>query len=697
MKSSAVLLAFSILASGSPDVTSQTLEQKKIAAQKPATISDMEDVETLVVSGAAPETTELTHQFIKNTDADFMPGSRIEPADLLTAIPGVQVDSRTNYAQDTRISLRGFGARSAFGVRGIDLLVDGIPMSTPDGQGQLSSVMLDSISGVYVLRGPLSSLYGNSSGGVIALQTSAPEANKISIAASNGDKGLERYHLQGDWRYNKFALRGQFADTTVASDRPHSRAEREQIAVQGFYTADNNVDLIIKHERSDDPVLQDPLGLTPQQWELDPWQKNSIAETFNTRKSVTHEQTSISLREQQGATRWQTGLWQGERDVIQHLGFTGDAIAGSGGVVDIARDFAGANATFSHSVTLYSVPFELNIGAEIAQMEDHRRGFVNNEGIAGDMRRNESGEVNSRDLYSLIQLDPVTQLRLYAGARRTWLDVDVRDYFIVPGNPDDSGERDYREESHVFGASYEFVNDWSLFASIGRGYETPTLTEMAYKANETGLNTQLAAAINHQQQWGVSYQSMRNLQMSLTHFRIDTENEIVVDQSVGGRTSFRNAAETKREGVELFARGIVNDHWQWQASAQVMDADYSAGQWAGKQIPGVAREQYQLGVEWRPLASDLLQVNLLTQQRSRIFTADSNLVAAPAFHTLDLAIQGEYTWQSWGLDWWLKLANVDDREYVGSVVVNQSNGRAFEPAMGRNLMVGLKINYHFAK
>lgn len=697
MKSSAVFLAFLILASGSPTVSSQTtVEKKRIGAQKAAIPSRIETIETLLVSGAAPAATELARQFIKNTDTNFMPGSRTEPAELLTAIPGVQVDSRTNYAQDTRISLRGFGARSAFGVRGVDLLVDGIPMSTPDGQGQLSSVMLDSISEVYVLRGPLASLYGNGSGGVIALQTRAPDASKLSAASSAGDQGLERYHVQGDWHRDGFALRGQFANTTVEGDRPHSRAEREQAALQAFYKA-NNIELVFKHERSDDPLLQDPLGLTPQQWELDPWQKNPIAETFDTRKSVMHEQTSISLRDQQGATRWQTGFWQGERDIIQYLGFTGDAIAGSGGVVDLARDFAGATATLSHSFDVYSVPVEASLGAEVAQMEDHRRGFVNNEGIAGDMRRNEVGDVNSRDLYSLLQLNPLAQLTLYTGARRTWLDVDVQDYFIVAGNPDDSGERDYREEAYVVGASYAIGNNWDLFASSGRGYETPTLTEMAYKTNATGLNTQLQAALNQQRQWGVNYHMDNQLHLSLTHFMVDTEDELVVDQSVGGRTSFLNAAETERDGLELFARGILNDFWEWQASAQAMDADYSAGQWRGNQLPGVAREQYQLGMEWRPFASDLMQMNLLFQQRSRIFTADNNLTAAPGFHTIDAGIQGEYARQSWVVEWWLKLANLEDKNYVGSVVVNQANGRAFEPALGRNLIGGLKINYYFAE
>ncbi|HEY8939641.1 MAG TPA: TonB-dependent receptor, partial [Cellvibrio sp.] len=343
----------------------------------------------------------------------------------------------------------------------------------------------------------------------------------------------------------------------------------------------------------------------------------------------------------------------------------------------------------------FSMPLELSVGAEVARMEDRRRGYVNNLGIAGDLRRDETGDVTSRDVYSLVQLNPLAQLTVYTGVRRTWLDVDVDDYFIVPGNPDDSGARDYREHSYAFGGNYQLDNQWEIFASTGRGYETPTLTEMAYSANATGLNIQLQAAINRQHQWGLQYQQENRLHVSLTQFMIDTENEIVVDQSVNGRTSFRNAAETEREGVELFARISLSDQWKLQASAQSMQADYSAGQWDGKQLPGVAHEQYQLGVEWLPLRNKWLQLNLTAQQRSRIFTADNNQVAAPGFHTLDFSVQGEYVMQSWGIDWWLKLANLSNENYVGSVVVNQSNGRAFEPALGRNFSGSVKITHRF--
>jgi iron complex outermembrane receptor protein len=653
-----------------------------------------EVLETLIVSGerSAPV---LASQVIVNTQADFPPGARLDPAELLQGLPGIQVDSRSNYAQDTRISLRGFGARSAFGVRGIDLYVDGIPMSTPDGQGQLSSVMLDSVSSAQVLRGPIAALYGNGAGGVIALQTAAPQTSQLSIGAVAGDPGLERQTLQGDWRQGGIAARVQLANTNIDGERPHSQAERRQGAAQFYYSTANQLNITLKHERSDDPLLQDPLSLRPQEWRDNPRQTNAMAEQFNTRKSVEHEQTSLSLSDNTGPTRWQAAAWQGERAITQYLGFSGADISGSGGVVDLMRDFAGASGTLTRYFSLFSLPADISLGVEVAQTEDRRRGYVNNNGVAGDLRRNELGSVDSRDLHALLQVEPLADVTLYAGVRQIRLDMEVDDYFIVEGNPDDSGSRNYRENAYAFGANYQVTERWELFASRGRGFETPTLTEMAYRRQGSGLNVDLAAAINHQQEWGFRYSPVANAELLVTYFAIDSQNELVVDQSVGGRTSYRNATETEREGVELLGRYQLGDHWRVQASAQLLEAKYSAGELSSKHLPGVAREQYQLGLQWLPFGSETLILGATAQQRARVFADDDNSVAAPAFHTLDLSAQGDYHWSALHLGWWLKVVNLSDENYVGSVVVNQSNGRAFEPALGRNLVLGVKVQHEF--
>src|SRR5690606_17807522 len=165
--------------------------------------------------------------------------------------------------------------------------------------------------------------------------------------------GLERQTLQGDWRQGGLAARVQLANTNIDGERPHSQAERRQGAAQFYYSTANQLNIALKHERSDDPLLQDPLSLRPQEWRDHPRQTNAMAEQFNTRKSVEHEQTSLSLSDNTGPTRWQVAAWQGERAITQYLGFSGADISGSGGVVDLMRDFAGASATLTRYFSLF--------------------------------------------------------------------------------------------------------------------------------------------------------------------------------------------------------------------------------------------------------------------------------------------------------------------------------------------------------
>ena len=647
-------------------------------------------VETLVVSGrAAPA---VAKGIASNSRAELPPGARLEVAELLQGLPGVQLDNRTNLAQDARISLRGFGARSAFGVRGIKLLVDGVPMTQADGQGQLSSPLLDNIERVEVIRGPLAGLYGSGAGGVIALHSPVPEHNRAQLALAGGDYGLRRQSLAVEGQAGAWRGRIAAAASEQVGARPHTAAEREQWAAQGYYLADTGLQLSLKHEHSRDPLLQDPLGLSPAQWRDAPYQANSVAETFNTRKSVDHRQTSLSLQQSMAAWHWQLSAWKGARDIRQYLGFSGDGASSSGGVVDLARDFAGVRATLGRDMDLLGRPLNASLGLEWASMDDRRRGYVNNLGQAGELRRNELGEVEARDAYGLLHWQWSQALALYGGLRHSQQEFAVKDAYITPANPDDSGARRYRDQSHALGASYQLGRRWALFAASGDGFEAPTLTEMAYRREGTGLNTGLAAAQIRQQELGLGF-SGADLSTSFSHFRIRTRDELVVDQSLGGRTSYRNAAATERHGLEWFGRWQWQPHWRLHWAWHSMAARYSSGDWQGNNLPGVAREQWQTDIYYLPWGSERLQLGLGWHKRSRIASSDANTDFAPGYQRIDLSLQGEEAIGPNRLHWWLRLGNASDENSVGSVIVNASNGRSFEPAAGRSLMAGIELGF----
>lgn len=653
-------------------------------------------LETLIVSGIQPEDQlPLTSSNTRIDRAAQLPGLRIDSAELLQGLPGVQSDSRSNYAQDTRVTLRGFGARSAFGVRGIDLSVDGIPLTTPDGQGQLSNVYLDEIAAVEVLRGPVAALYGNGAGGVIALQTRAPTDKSLGVKIVAGENDLLRRSAQAQWREGQLAARAQFSRFDADGERAHSSAEREQAGAQLYYTSQGGIEAVLRLDSSRDPLLQDPLGLTPEQWREDPTQQNPASERFNTRKEINHRQTSLSLRQATGNDRWQAALWRGTREIRQYLAFAGSAITSAGGVVDLERDFSGISGNYSHDFALLGSPATATVGVELAGTEDRRQGYINEMGVPGPLRRDELGEVESRDVYSLIQWQPAERWQLFMGARHSDVEFEVKDYFIVEGNPDDSGGKDFDEWSSALGVSYQLNQNWSLFASSGRGFETPTLTETAYRNNSTGLNTALEASRNRQHEAGLRFAENDMAEFTLSIFSIDTTDEIVVDQSLDGRTTYRNAADTERRGAELEGNLIFSEAWSARVSVNYIEAEYSAGDWDDNFLPGVARKNHYGQVRWQPLLNEHLTLSLAVQHRSKVATADDNQIFAPAATTADFAVSSRFTLGDWDLSGWLKLANLADKDYVGSVIVNQGNGRSFEAASGRNVSAGVHFNYRF--
>lgn len=649
-------------------------------------------IETLVVTG---ERFGGAIAGAKLLDADqLQPGSRADAAELLQGITGVQADSRSNYAQDTRISLRGFGARAAFGVRGVDLQIDGIPLSMPDGQGQFSGAVLDGVSQISVLTGPVAALYGNGAGGVINLKTFAPQLNRISADTTADEDGLARHHVLGEFRDGELGARIQASRLTADGNRPHASAEREQLGAQVYYQFHNGVQAQWRFDKEDAPLLQDPLGLTQAQWQADPYQLNSSSEFFNTRKNIAHQQNALSVRQEQGDQRWQVALWSGDRHIQQYLAQKGDALANSGGVVDLNRNFNGGNGNYTWDFSVLNQPASFTLGGEWSSMNDTRKGFVNNGGVAGDLRRDELDQADNRDGYALLQWQATDRWQWLLGARQSQVQLSVADYFIIPGkNADDSGDKSFNRTAESIATRYLLNECFSVHAALGNGFETPTLTEMAYTNGDKGFNNTLDAATNHQQEIGLDYQ-YKNISLGLTRFTIKTRDELVVDQSINGRTTYINATETERKGVELSGHYELSNQLELRMALNYLRAIYTQGQFGGLQLPGVAKQNHYAQINWSPLSNDLLKFGLSAVHRAQVVINDNNQIKAPAYTTFDISVSGKINWLL-QTDWWIKLANLTNENYVGSVIVNQTNGRAFESASGRNLAAGVKVGYEF--
>ncbi|MGH7607639.1 MAG: TonB-dependent receptor domain-containing protein, partial [Gemmatimonadales bacterium] len=356
-------------------------------------------------------------------------------------MPGIIVLNRQNYAQDLQVSSRGFGARASFGGRGIRLIADGIPASMPDGQGQSATFDLGSASRVEVLRGPFSALYGNASGGVINVITEEPpRARTLDAGLFAGTYGTLRGALKFGWQRGPAGVVTNFSHFESDGYRDHSAVRRDQLNTKVKIPLGADTRLTLVGMALHQPDTQDPLGLNAAQVAQNPRQATDDAARFNTRKSIDHDQVGTTLEHRlRGGDRLQATGWVGTRDVRQYLGFMGGGTFSSGGVVDLDRQFGGVSLRASAERTAGGRPLRLHAGVEYERMKERRRGFVNNDGVAGERKRDEDNYVASTGLYAQGEWHFADRWSAHAGLRTTRVEFESNDYYVVGMNPDDSG------------------------------------------------------------------------------------------------------------------------------------------------------------------------------------------------------------------------------------------------------------------
>jgi len=630
----------------------------------------------------------------------------IDLSEPLVRVPGIFAASRGNYAQDIQISSRGFGARATFGVRGVRLYQDFIPATMPDGQGQTGSFSLLSAQRIEVLRGPFSTLYGNASGGVIAVFTEEPArvpavgftANVGSYATSN--IGVRATGTAGDIGYvaaaNRFDTEGY---------RDHSAATRDVVNAKLTFTPGTNLRVTVIGSSQNQPESQDPLGLTQAQWDANPRQATPVATLFNTRKSVTQLQGGVALEYQwMPATTLRVTGYGGQRQVTQYLAFTGAAATASGGVVDLDRTYGGLGARIITQSTLGGRPLTLTAGVDGDRMGETRQGFVNDFGVQGALRRDEYDTVRSTDLYAEALWQALPALAVTLGVRTSRVNYAIDDRYVASQNPDDSGARRYANTSPVAGVVWHATDDINLHASYGQGFETPTLAELAYRPLATGPNLGLAPALATSWEVGMKWFPSSRQRINLALFAANTDQEIVVDTATGGRTTYRNAGKTKRRGVEALWEADLGAGFVVHANYTYLQAefaeDFGAGLppvivRAGSRLPGVPAQQAYGIVTWTPGGMHGFNAAVEIQHVGKLYANDRNTAFAPA-HTIG-SVRAGFAQSSgrFEITQYVRVNNVTGRNYSSSVIVNDTNSRYFEPSPLRNWMAGIGASLKF--
>ena len=631
--------------------------------------------------------------------------AQVNLSESLNRIPGVVVQNRQNYAQDLQISSRGFGARATFGVRGVRLIADGIPATMPDGQGQAATFDLASADRIEVLRGPFASLYGNSSGGVVQVFTAdGPARPTLDVATFFGSDGLRKGNLRvgGDaGGFNYIANASRFETDGY---RDHSETLRDQWNSKlRFALGPGRLTLIANGLVQRD--TQDPLGLTRVQFEDNPRQADASAIAFNTRKSI---------RQAQGGAVWdadlsacdsvQARLYLGDRAVEQFLSQAGDAPLSSGGVVDLDRTFGGAGLRWTHTFIGAARPLTVSFGIEHDRLEERRRGFVNAAGTAGSLKRDEDDTVSNTDVYVQAEWQLAPRWILSGGARRSAVRFVSKDRFIEGANPDDSGAVKHTRTTPVAGVLFKLDPRLHLYANAGEGFETPTFAELAYRPGGlTGLNFALQPSKSRHYEVGAKARPDSGIRLNAALFRIEARDEIVTNTSSGGRTDFKNASRTTRDGIELgidarFAGGFeaslayagINARFTESFTSGSPPAEIPAG----RKLPGVPRSVLYAEAVWRHVQSGF-HAGAELRHVARVYVNEANSDAAQSYTVGGVRAGFEQRFGAWRFREFARVDNISDRRYAGSVIVAEARARFFEPAPGRNWLAGVQASYTF--
>ncbi|HHT0561098.1 TPA: TonB-dependent receptor PqqU [Klebsiella pneumoniae] len=675
------------------------------------------DEQTMVVTAAPTTVSELdTPAAVSVVNGDEMrqAAPRVNLSESLGAVPGLQVQNRQNYAQDLQLSIRGFGSRSTYGVRGLRIYVDGIPATMPDGQGQTSNIDIGSVDTIEVLRGPFSALYGNSSGGVINV-TSQTGTQPPTVEASS------YYGSFGTWHYGMKAT-GAVGDGSHAGDvdytvstnrftthgyRDHSGA-RKNLANARLGVRINDVSKLTLLLNSVDIKANDAGGLTADEWRDNPRQ-SPRGDQYNTRKNTRQTQAGLRYKRQLSAQDdLSVMMYAGERETTQFQSIPRAPQlkpSHAGGVIDLTRHYQGIDTRLTHRGELL-VPVTLTAGLDYENMSERRKGYENfvmvngapQYGEQGALRRNERNLMWNVDPYLQTQWQLTDKLSLDAGVRYSSVWFDSNDYYITPGNGDDSGDASYHKWLPAGSLKYALTDAWNVYLSAGRGFETPTINELSYRSdNQSGLNFGLKPSTNDTVEIG-SKTRIGNGLFTAALFQTNTDNEIVVDSSSGGRTSYKNAGKTRRQGMELGLDQQFGESWRLKAAWTWLDATYRTNvcddaSCNGNRIPGIARNMGYASFGYQPeqgwyAGSDI-------RYMSDIMANDENTAKAPSWTVVGLTTGYKWSYGRMDMDLFGRIDNLFDREYVGSVIVNESNGRYYEPAPGRNYGIGLNLAWRF--
>lgn len=638
-------------------------------------------------------------------------------SESLNRVSGLIVSNRQNYAQDLQVSSRGFGARAPFGVKGIRIVVDDIPATMPDGQGQGATIPLGSTNRIEVLRGPFSALYGNGAGGVIQAFTENGEGSpKVTNTFSAGSYSTTREELKVS---GKEGTVGYLADSSWFSTdgyRAHSKTDRNQANAKLDFDLSEDTKIKLT-ANSFWQTAEDPLGLTSAQVAYNPRMAggsssstgtNPTSLTYNSSKTISYNQAGLVLDQKISDTQSIKIIpYYGTRKVTQLQSF--QAL----GVVDLDRSFGGLNIRYNYAGKIAEHDLSITAGLDYDKMVETRKAFNNNSGVVDStLQRNEDDTVYNLDPYIQGQFKVTEKWDVTGGLRYNNVNFRIDDKFNAAGSANyNSGTVSYSETTPSMGVVYHASPSLNIYANAGRGFETPTFAEISYSLYPSGsVNTSkstllLKPAKSTTYEIGAKTFLTDNSQLNVALFTTEVTDEIAAANNSGGKVAYQNIPKTQRNGLELSLNSKWNYGLETYASYTFLDAyvDQSYSKKvsgtaqtisSGSQIPGVSKSSLYGEAKWsyEPLGfSTTFEANW----RSKYYATDLNDAVAKSFVVANISAGFNQKFSHWKLSEFARVNNLFDRSYIGSVIINESNSRFYEPGAERNWLIGVNASYQF--
>lgn len=609
--------------------------------------------------------------------------------EALVGVPGLYMQNRYNFAQDLRISLRGFGARSGFGIRGIKVLVDGIPETLPDGQAGVDSIDLGSAENIEVLRGPASSLFGNAAGGVIAVTSELGSADPyVEGRIAAGEYGYSQFQLKSAGELGSSDYLFNVSRTEVEGYRDHSDAEGRMLNAKLGLPLAGEDKLTFSLNLTDQPIADDPGGINAAQAQSDPASARDVNVQFDAGESLEQQRFGVVYERDRPSGALTLRNYYAWRDFSNKLPFV------DGGTVDLDRFFYGIGAQYSLGEMLPE-PLTLTFGIDYDRQDDDRRRFDNDNGITGAMVFDQNELVDSSGVYVQGQYQFSEAVALLASLRYDEISYEVTDRYLVDG--DDSGTLEFDEVSPSLSLNYR-METGVLFASYSTSFETPTTTELANPDASGGFNPLLdpQTAANYE----LGYKRARdNLYYELTFFTIDLEGELVPFELAGfpGRTFYSNAGSSSRDGIEAAVSWENESGLRLDASYTWSDftfdefVDDSGTDFSGRQLPGLPEHFGYLGLSYA--GDGGITGTLEAVYSGDLFANNANTAEVSSYTVMNLRVADEFVRGRWLFRPYAGINNLFDESYNSNIRINAFGGRYFEPAPERNFYAGIVVNY----